>query len=79
MELHVDELLEQALTLCGADRLQLAEALFAGVVPVDDTPPFDPEWLSEAKRRADCIDSGTSKLSSWEEVRERGWSGRSSS
>jgi len=34
-------------------------------------PPFDAEWLTEAKRRAARIDSGEGKLSTWEEVRER--------
>jgi predicted RNase H-like HicB family nuclease len=31
--------------------------------------PFDAEWLTEAKRRADRIDSEEGKLSTWEEVR----------
>jgi putative addiction module component (TIGR02574 family) len=70
MSLKVDELLEQALELSGEDRLQLAEALFSSVGP-PSAPPFDAEWLTEAKRRAARIDSGEGKLSSWAEVRER--------
>jgi putative addiction module component (TIGR02574 family) len=70
MSLKVDELLEQALELPGEDRLQLAEALLSSVGP-PGAPPFDPEWLTEAKRRAARIDAGEGKLSSWAEVRER--------
>jgi predicted RNase H-like HicB family nuclease len=33
--------------------------------------PFDAEWLTEVKRRAAQIDSGKSKLSTWEQVRQR--------
>jgi putative addiction module component (TIGR02574 family) len=70
MSASVDELLEQALELPGEDRLQLAEALLSSVGPTG-SPPFDPEWLTEAKRRAARIDSGDGKLSSWPEVRGR--------
>lgn len=70
MGLKVEELLEQALELPGEDRLQLAEAQFSSVGP-PGTLPFDPEWLTEAKRRAARIDSGQGKLSSWSEVRDR--------
>jgi putative addiction module component (TIGR02574 family) len=70
MGLKVDELLEQALELPGEDRLQLAEALLSSVAP-SGAPPFDAEWITEAKRRAARIDSGEGKLSSWAEVRER--------
>ena len=70
MSLKVDELLGQALELPGEDRLQLAEALLSSVGPAG-TPPFDPEWLTEAKRRAARIDSGAGKLRTWAEVRDR--------
>jgi putative addiction module component (TIGR02574 family) len=70
MSLKVKDLLEQALELPDEDRLQLAEALLSSVGP-PDAPPFDPEWFTEAKRRAARIDAGEGKLSSWSEVRER--------
>jgi putative addiction module component (TIGR02574 family) len=70
MSLKVEELLEQALELPDEDRLQLAEALLSSVGPAG-APPFDPEWLTEAKRRAARIDAGEGKLSRWAEVRER--------
>ena len=70
MGLKVEELLEQALELPDGDRLQLAEALLCSVGPAG-APPFDAEWLTEAKRRAARIDTGEGKLSSWAEVRER--------
>lgn len=65
-----EELLEQAMTLPDEDRLLLAEALLSSLGAAGP-PPFDPEWLSEAKRRAARIDSGEAKLSSWADVRER--------
>jgi putative addiction module component (TIGR02574 family) len=70
MDLRVNELLEQALELPGEERLQLAEALLTSVGP-QGAPPFDPQWLTEAKRRASRIDSGEGKLSDWPEVQER--------
>jgi putative addiction module component (TIGR02574 family) len=70
MSLKVEELLEQALELPDEDRLQLAEALLCSVGPAG-APPFDPEWLTEAKRRAARLDTREGKLSSWAEVRER--------
>jgi putative addiction module component (TIGR02574 family) len=70
MSPKVDELLGQALELPGEDRLQLAEALLSSMGS-SDAPPFDAEWLIEAKRRAARIDSGESKLSTWAEVREQ--------
>ena len=65
----VEELLERALELTEEDRLQLAEALLSSLGP-PDSPPFDPEWLTEAKRRAARIDAGEGQLSSWQDVRE---------
>lgn len=70
MSLKVEALLEQALELPNEDRLQLAEALLSSVGSAG-APPFDPEWLTEVKRRAARLDRGEGKLSSWEEVRER--------
>jgi putative addiction module component (TIGR02574 family) len=70
MSLKVNELLEQALELPCEHRLQLAEALLSSMGS-SDAPPFDAEWLAEAKRRAARIDSGVGKLSTWAEVRER--------
>lgn len=70
MNLNVDELLEQTLTLPDEDRLRLGEALLSSLAPIGALP-FDTEWLTEAKRRAARIDSGEGKLSSWPEVRER--------
>ncbi len=70
MDVRVDEILEQALALPDEDRLRLAEALLSSVEQTG-APPFDPEWIGEAKRRAARIDSGEVKLNSWKEVRGR--------
>ena len=69
--MKTSELFERALELPGEERLQLAEALLSSIEPAG-APPFDAEWLAEAKRRAARIDAGQSALNSWEEVRERG-------
>lgn len=57
MGTRLNEVLEQALALPEADRLELAETLFSSVEPTDGLP-FDAEWLAEAQRRAARIDSG---------------------
>ena len=66
----MDEVLQRAMNLCDDDRLQLAEALWASVGPAGQ-PPFDAEWIAEAKRRAARIDAGERRSSEWVEVRAR--------
>ena len=66
----MDEVLRLAMKLPDEDRLQLAEALWASVGPAG-RPPFDAEWIAEAKRRAARIDASESQSSSWAEVRDR--------
>jgi putative addiction module component (TIGR02574 family) len=70
MSSRAEELLTQALGLPDGERLQLAEALLSSFGP-QDAPPFDAEWLAEAKRRAARIDAGEGRLSTWAEVRDR--------
>jgi putative addiction module component (TIGR02574 family) len=66
----MDEVLQLAMKLPDEDRLRVAEALLSSVEPLG-RPPFDAEWMAEAKRRAARIDSGEGRSSSWTEVRER--------
>jgi putative addiction module component (TIGR02574 family) len=66
----MDELLKLAMELPDGDRLQLAEALWASVGPAGQ-PPFDAEWIAEAKRRAARISAGEGRSSTWAEVRDR--------
>lgn len=58
---QLQEVLQVALRLPNEDRLHLAEALFKSVGPTDE-PPFDAEWIAEAKRRAARIDAGEGLL-----------------
>ena len=46
----MDEVLQLAMKLPDEDRLRLAEALWASVAPPGE-PPFDAEWIAEAKRQ----------------------------
>ena len=66
----MDEVLRLAMELPDEDRLQLAEALWASVEQAW-RPPFDAEWIAEAKRRAGRIDAGEGQSSTWAEVRDR--------
>ena len=66
----MDEVFQLAMKLPNEDRLRLAEALLSSVEPAGQ-PPFDEEWIAEAKRRATRIDAGEGRSSTWAEVRER--------
>ena len=70
MNASVDEVLRLAMSLPEEDRLRVAEELLSTLAPAG-SPPFDAEWLDEAKRRAKRIDAGEGRLSSWAEVRDR--------
>lgn len=70
MSNSVDDIVRLAMTLPDEERLLVAEELLASVAPAG-SPPFDAEWIAEAKRRAARIDSGEGRLSSWSEVRDR--------
>jgi len=66
----IDDVLRRALGLPTEDRVRVAEALLSSVEP-EGAIPFDPEWISEAKRRAARIDAGAGRTSTWAEVRDR--------
>lgn len=70
MNSSVDEVLRLAMRLPDEDRLRVEEELLSTLGPAG-SPPFDLEWLDEAKRRAKRIDAGEGQLSSWAEVRDR--------
>jgi putative addiction module component (TIGR02574 family) len=42
---------------------------------IDSTPEWQQAWTTEIARRVADIESGKSKLTPWEEVRDRLWKG----
>ncbi len=65
-----EQLLNSALTLPEAERLELAEALLAASHPPVPEPTGE-AWLAELYRRSAEIDAGKAPLLSWEEVKQR--------
>ena len=66
----VEQLLGSAMKLTEAQRLELAEALFA----LSEPPPPEPTgeaWIAELERRSTEIDSGRVAMTSWAEVKRR--------
>jgi putative addiction module component (TIGR02574 family) len=75
MDAATEKLFEQTLDLPPADRRDLAARLIdsLGIGSLEDEPTDTPEeieaaWAAEIRRRIADIDSGKTKLVSWEEV-----------
>jgi putative addiction module component (TIGR02574 family) len=66
----VEHILGSAMKLPEAQRLELAEALFAASEPPMPEPTGD-VWLAELQRRSAEIDAGTAVLAPWAEVKRR--------
>ena len=56
-------------TLCAADRLALAQALWDSVHDSLDGEPIDPSVRAELERRAGLSDADSSRGTPWEVVR----------
>ncbi len=65
----VDQLEQEALKLSPSQRARLAKLLIASL---DDGAESDQEWLAEAQRRDEELDSGEVAGTPAEVVRERG-------
>jgi putative addiction module component (TIGR02574 family) len=65
-----EQLLQSALALPEAERLELVEALLAECDRAL-ARPFDDGWLAEIQRRSAEIDAGTVPLTPWPEVKQR--------
>src|SRR5262245_4397888 len=65
-----EKLLSSALALPEAERLELAEALFAASQPPIPEPTGE-AWLAELNRRSAEVASGEAVLTPWPEVKER--------
>jgi putative addiction module component (TIGR02574 family) len=65
-----EQLLNAALALSYADRLELVEALIVSLHP-DDEPPFDPAWREVIEKRAAELRSGAVSPVPWEQVKQQ--------
>jgi putative addiction module component (TIGR02574 family) len=70
MRAKVDQLLQAALTLSEADRIQLVESLMATLEP-ENAARFDDAWRTEIQRRSDEFDAGLVRPVPWSEVKKR--------
>jgi hypothetical protein len=72
MTRRVQELLENASQLTREERDELLTALIALVDgPADSAGDVQAAWGSEIERRADRADRGESRVTSWEDARDR--------
>lgn len=65
-----EQVLQEALALPEAERLELTEALIAAESR-EKSLPFDPSWLAEIERRSAEVDAGLMSTTSWAETRQR--------
>ena len=56
--------------LSAPERMQLIDALW-NMVPADEWPPPNKQWICEAQRRSAEFDAGRMPASSWPEVKSR--------
>jgi putative addiction module component (TIGR02574 family) len=66
----LEQILDAALALPDAERLEVAEALLASLQP-DNRPPFDESWREVIRRRSAEVRSGQVTSIPWEEVKRR--------
>lgn len=69
MNAHVKELFEQAKQLSTAERIELADLLYADTVKPDSE--WEAAWIAEAERRLDAIERGEMALIDAEVVHAR--------
>ncbi len=65
-----DQILPELLRLPTAERARLAAELIRSLDEFEDAEVAE-AWISELDRRAREVISGTAKLESWEQVRQR--------
>src|SRR5271157_6497319 len=70
MDPATEQVLQVALALPEAARLELVEALLAAQEQ-SSAPPFGSAWLSEIRRRSDEVEAGTVQPDPWHVVRQR--------
>jgi putative addiction module component (TIGR02574 family) len=70
MSFSRQQVLEAALQLPEADRVQLVDELISTLNP-EEAAPLDDAWLAEIDRRSRELDSGKVSLIPWSLVKER--------
>ena len=65
-----EQLLNAALALPNAERLELVEALIVSLQP-EDEPPFDAGWREAIETRAAELRSGEVSPVPWEQVKQQ--------
>lgn len=65
-----DQILEAALALSEADRMQLVDALM-GTLPTDNAIEPDEDFVAELERRCAEVDAGRAQPIPFEEIMER--------
>lgn len=65
----VQEILHAATLLPTSERAEIIHALWGTIEP-EDWPAPSAEWIAEANRRADAIDQGAMKTTTWAEARK---------
>ncbi|MGZ3381576.1 MAG: addiction module protein [Isosphaeraceae bacterium] len=70
MDPATEQVLQVALALPEAARLELIEALLASQEQ-SSAPPFGSAWLREIRRRSDEVEAGTVQPDPWHVVRQR--------
>lgn len=63
-----DQVMDAALALPDADRLELAEALIVSLQP-GDQPPFDESWRAVIERRSQELRTGKVTAIPWDDVK----------
>jgi putative addiction module component (TIGR02574 family) len=64
-----EQVLQAALTLPEEERLEIVDALLAGLD--QGTTPLDDAWMAEVRRRSAEFDAGGITAAPWSEVKER--------
>jgi putative addiction module component (TIGR02574 family) len=70
MTSEAERILEAALQLPEADRVELAAILEDSVGDGSTDEEIEAAWIAEVKRRMEDVESGRSKPIPWEEVRQ---------
>jgi len=71
MSATVEQLLEAALELPTADRIELTEALMASI-ETSEPPPLDDKWKAIVMRRGEEVLQRKVALIPWSEVQKKG-------
>ena len=66
----IDDILAAVQALPSSERVRLVGLLW-DKLGIEDWRPPNPEWIEEANRRSDAVDSGSMPVDNWNNVRSR--------